>query len=212
MKRKLTKLNLEAIEKELPCLSEDDARAIVGGCEWLSQLWGKIKDFFSSSNSSYSWDCLFNSFVYTYNNVDYWGGQSGYQVSYEDVLNGYISEYGDPSKKGGAMIGDFISYIRDHYGVTIYQLTDGTVSDFAPTNMAAFQLDSSGILHFANPIKAKYDNNGNPTHIICYDATRGEEVEYSIDTWRDLFDMLPNFIDYNYYDYNYHISNYSYYV
>jgi hypothetical protein len=58
-KKKLTKLSFESLGKEFPCLSEDDARNVVGGCEWLTALWGKIKDFFSSSSSSYSWDCMF---------------------------------------------------------------------------------------------------------------------------------------------------------
>ncbi|MDR2010647.1 MAG: hypothetical protein LBQ22_09215 [Bacteroidales bacterium] len=66
MKKKLTKLNLEAIEKELPCLSEDDARAVVGG-----------------NYDDYN-DCLFQSVKYVLDRF-------GCNCSITEIANKYVT-------------------------------------------------------------------------------------------------------------------------
>ena len=56
------------------------------------------------------------------------------------------------------------------------------------TSFASFQLDSSGILHFAIPKAAYRDANGN-LMLRCYDPTLKSERDYSYESLRGVFDI-----------------------
>ncbi|MDR2010649.1 MAG: hypothetical protein LBQ22_09225 [Bacteroidales bacterium] len=213
MKKKLTKLNLEAIEKELPCLSKDDARAVVGGDigDWLRNLWWDVINFWGPR------DCAFNSFIYVYNNNAYTDiNPFGYQISYREIVNNYIDQYGYPSY-GGVNMEIFMKYVNNAYNVMMYQNTDG-IFEFKPTNMIAISGEGQS-MHIVIPMRIIYDDaNGNPIEIEYYDPSNKKTSKISVSQYEWLFDVVPgNFIDspieYNYpYDnYNYPYNSYNYY-
>jgi hypothetical protein len=184
MKReKLTKLSFEALGKERPCLSEEDVRSIVGGGaigDWLRNAWWDILNFFSPR------DCAFNSFIYVYNNNSNIN-PSGYQISYRDIVNGYIDQYGYPSC-GGVVMGDFMNYVNSTYSVNMYQVMGGTIPNFIPTNILATYSDGNSV-HLVVPTGVIRDSNGNPTDIEYYDPSTNETGSIPISQWGALFNI-----------------------
>jgi hypothetical protein len=207
-KKKLTKLSLEALGKEFPCLNENDARAVVGGDtgDWLRGLWWNVTNFFNQR------DCAFNSFMYVYNNNAYGNiNPSGYQISYNEIVHNYIELYGYPSN-GGANIGDFMNYVNNAYNVTMYQISDGTIADFSSTNMIAIPGGGQS-LHIVVPTTIIRDANGYPTGIKYYDPSTKKTGSITVSGLRGIFDIIPGFIDspidYPYNSYNYPYNSYN---
>jgi hypothetical protein len=216
--KSLKRADIEALKKIMPVLLEEEQRNVIGGYGWLSNFWEKVKDFFSSDSGA-SWDCVFRSFADCYNNnSNSYINPFGNQISYEEMINDYKSKYGDPSKTGGANIGNFQTYVLQTYGINMWQNTNGSVSGFTSTNLIAFQLDpKSDILHFVRPLGINYDDKGNPISVRCYDSNLGEETVYPVEKLCGLFDLQLPMIDSPinsgyfsglYYDYN-NSSNYA---
>ena len=93
----------------------------------------------------------------------------------------------NPEAEGGANIGSFMNFIQ-YYGYQGSQNIGGTMNSFSTTQWASFQLDSSGILHFAIPKAAYRDANGN-LMLRCYDPTLKSERDYSYESLRGVFDI-----------------------
>jgi hypothetical protein len=211
-RKKLTKLSFEALEREMPCLSEDDVSNVVGGAsgDWLRMLWWNVLNFFSPR------DCAFNSFMYVYNNNAYNDiNPSGYQISYNEIVLNYIEQYGYPSSDG-VNIGTFMSYVNNAYDVIMYQF-QGSISNFSSTNIIAIPSEGQS-LHFVVPIEIIYDANRNPTVIKYYDPSTNKYGTISVSEYKGLLDIMPDFdfidspIDYPYNNYDYlYNNNYNYY-
>lgn len=63
------------------------------------------------------------------------------------------------------------------------------MNSFSTTQWASFQLDSSGILHFAIPKAAYRDANGKPYAKVLLTLTLKSERDYSYESLRDVFDI-----------------------
>ena len=143
--KKLKKINLNKSFEDFTPLKEWELRTIVAG------------------DGDPSWDCLFNAFIYTYEEL-----------------------YGITLNKD-EMVQFYINYIQ-YYGYQGSQNIGGTMNSFSTTQWASFQLDSSGILHFAIPKAAYRDANGN-LMLRCYDPTLKSERDYSYESLRGVFDI-----------------------
>ncbi|MCE8951378.1 hypothetical protein K0G24_09870 [Bacteroides thetaiotaomicron] len=129
-----------------------------------------------------SWDCLFNAFIYTYQEL------YGISLNKDEMIQQYIAYTNhNPESGGGANIGSFMNFIQ-LYGFQGSQNTGGTMNNFSTTQWAAFQLDSSGILHFAIP-QAAYRNANGDIMLRCYDPTLKSERDYSYDSLKGVFDI-----------------------
>ena len=162
--KKLKKINLnKSFEGFIP-LKEWELRTIVAG------------------DGDPSWDCLFNAFIYTYQEL------YGISLNKDEMIQQYIAYTNhNPETGGGANIGSFMNFIQ-LYGFQGSQNTGGTMNNFSTTQWAAFQLDSSGILHFAIP-QAAYRNANGDIMLRCYDPTLKSERDYSYDSLKGVFDI-----------------------
>ena len=167
--KKLKKLKLYSFEDYPVVLNEYEMQAIMAG--------------------SGTWDCMFNTFIYTYQQ------QYGITLDRDTLVQQYKDKTGhDPQAAGGASIGYFMSFIN-YYGFQGSQNTSGSVNDWSSSQWAAFGLDSSSsILHFAVPTSAYRDSNGD-IWIVCDDPTAGEERHYRYSDMKGTFDLSPFYID-----------------
>jgi hypothetical protein len=209
-KKKLTKLSLEALGKEFPCLNEDDARVVVGGDtgDWWRGFWWNVINFLNPR------DCAFNSFMYVYNNNAYSDiNPSGYQISYNEIVHNYIDQYGYPSS-GGVILDTFMSYVNNAYDVIMYQIPGGSIADFSSTNMIAISGGGQS-LHIVVPKNIIRDANGYPIRIEYYDPSIKENSDILVSGLRGIFDIMPGVdfidspIDYPYNNYNYPYNSYN---
>ena len=162
--KKLKKINLNKSFEDFTPLKEWELRTIVAG------------------DGDPSWDCLFNAFIYTYEEL------YGITLNKDEMVQFYINYSNhNPEAEGGANIGSFMNFIQ-YYGYQGSQNIGGTMNSFSTTQWASFQLDSSGILHFAIPKAAYRDANGN-LMLRCYDPTLKSERDYSYESLRGVFDI-----------------------
>ena len=156
--KKLKKINLDKSFEGFIPLKEWELRTIVAG------------------DGDPSWDCLFNAFIYTYQEL------YGISLNKDEMIQQYIAYTNhNPESGGGANIGSFMNFIQ-LYGF------QGSQNTFSTTQWAAFQLDSSGILHFAIP-QAAYRNANGDIMLRCYDPTLKSERDYSYDSLKGVFDI-----------------------
>lgn len=162
--KKLKKINLiKSLEDFIP-LKDWELKTIIAG------------------DSDPSWDCLFNNFIYTYKEL------YGITLDKNEMIQLYMAYTNhNPETEGGANIGSFMNFIQ-LYGFKGSQNMGGTMNNFSTTQWAAFQLDSSGILHFAIPQSAYKDANGN-IMLRCYDPTLQGYHDYSYDKLKGTFDI-----------------------
>ena len=161
--KKLKKINLNKSFEDFTPLKEWELRTIVAG------------------DGDPSWDCLFNAFIYTYEEL------YGITLNKDEMVQFYINYTNHNPEAEGANIGSFMNFIQ-YYGYQGSQNIGGTMNSFSTTQWASFQLDSSGILHFAIPKAAYRDANGN-LMLRCYDPTLKSERDYSYESLRGVFDI-----------------------
>ena len=130
------------------------------------------------------WDCMFRTFMYMYQQ------QTGTTLNEDDLVQQFMLCTGQDPRSDGANIGAFMSFMNV-FGYQGTQNTTGNWNEFSVGQWAAFQLDNSGILHFAIPTGFKTDKNGNVI-IICIDPSAPDGVgEYPYDSLRGTFDVSP---------------------
>ena len=126
-----------------------------------------------------SWDCMFNCFIYTYKQL------TGETLNHDALVNLYKDlTKADPEKDGGTMRDTFFDFISKFDYCASKTPTNST----SVVPWASFDLDGSGILHWAIPT-AEWKTINGIKKVKCIDPTTGFFEWYPVEAWKGTYNV-----------------------